>query len=228
MDLLFSWRSLQRLITAVLPAVLVVACNAESSASWEDDDLVAARCEAVYGAKVREKVAAARKTLEDLDTPYAATVRRMLDQKEVVPLPFCKMTHLEFDELAKDTDLTALGETREEQYRSLRRAEAPSMRGVHAQAYGFQWENRIYLATNVDADLMLATIAHEARHVERQAHARNFDDQRVTCIEELEAFEAEKLVLRSDLTKQEIDSLRRTVQDLYGLDRLSKDSCTYR
>jgi hypothetical protein len=150
-----------------------------------------------------------------------------LDSGRVKALPMCKMTRLEFDELDKTEDLSSFGATPDEQYRALRRAEAPAMRTVHALIYGFQWENRIYLSTGMSDARMAETLAHEVRHVERAAHARNYDDQRVTCVEETAAFEAEIEVNRA-LTDADRKEIAAKVRDLYELDKLRPDTCTYR
>ncbi|MBX3185678.1 MAG: hypothetical protein KF819_01630 [Labilithrix sp.] len=223
-----------RALSALALGAAVAACGADvdpssGGASTADDEIaVAARCDREYGGKLRAKIAAARERLVAHDTPFARVVREALDAGRVEPLPFCKMTRSDFDELAKDTDVSALGATRDEQYAALRRAEAPGMRSLHAQLYGYQWETRIYLAPGVSDARMLASLAHETIHVLRRAHERNYDDQRVVCVEELEAYKAERLVLKAELTAAEIDALRSEVQDLYELDKLRDGACTYR
>jgi hypothetical protein len=223
-----------RLLGGVIAVAVMTACTASAAGddadvgAGEDDIAVANRCDREYGSKIRAKVAIARQRLERLDTPYAREVKEALDSGAVEPLPMCKMTRLEFKELQKGMDLTAFGATPEEQYQGLRRAEAPGMRSVHGQIYGFQWENRIYMSTSMSDALVLETIAHEVRHVLRKAHERNFEDQRVTCVEEIAAFEAEILVKKDSLTEEESARVKRTVRELYELDKLHSDTCTYR
>lgn len=211
-------------------ATAIAACAAESApdATTDDDEIVASRCEREYGAKIRAKVEAAKAKLARYDTPYARNVLEALDTGRVKALPFCKLTRLEFDEFAKDADLSAMGATPDEQYRALLRAEAPAMRTMHALVYGFQWEDRIYLSTGMTDTRMAETLAHEVRHVERKAHERNYDDQRVTCVEETAAYEAEIEVHRPVLTEEDHRMIAAKVRELYELDKLRPDTCTYR
>ena len=220
-----------RAVLALAAALVLGACTGETAAPIEtnDDEIaVTQRCDRDFGKRIDAKVAVARARLDRLDTAFAAVVRDELDTGRIKALPFCKMTRLEFAELQKDSDLTALGATPDEQFAALRRAEAPGMRSVHAQMYGFQWENRIYLSTGMTDSEMLETIAHEVQHVLRKAHERNFDDQRVTCVEEQAAFEAQILVKRDELTDAERAGVKRTVRELYELDKMRPDTCTYR
>jgi hypothetical protein len=222
--------AVKRILLAIAVAFVLGGCSSTGASgdATEDEELVTSRCEREYGAKIKLKVDAAKEKLAGRGTPYAANVVEAIDRGRVKLLPMCKMTRLEFDELAKDSDLSALGETREEQYRALRRAEAPAMRTVHALIYGFQWEDRIYLSTGMSDARMAETLAHEVRHVERAAHTRNYDDQRVICVEETAAFEAEIEAMRAELTDADRREVARTVRELYGLDRLRADTCTYR
>jgi len=224
-------RSLAGLAALALLALLAPACSSEPAASSDldtnDEEIVASRC-ASYAGRIDAKVAAARELLTHLDSPYAQTLAAELDSGRIHALPMCKMTHVEFAELQKGTDLTALGKTPEEQYASLRRADAPAMKSVHAQIYGFQWENRIYLSTGMSDSRTLETIAHEVQHVLRRAHLRNFEDQRVTCVEEIAAAEAELLVRRDTLTDAERSKVHASVLDLYELDKIRAGTCTYR
>jgi hypothetical protein len=216
---------------ALASVAIVPACTAEGgNAETADDDIaVSARCDRDIGAKIRAKVATAREKIAKLDTPFAREVEADLDAGRVRLLPFCAMTRLEYGELEKGgSDLPSLGGTQDERYQRLRRAEAPIMKQVHAEVYGFQWENRIYLSTGMSDSRMVETIAHEVRHVRRQAHLRNYDDQRVVCVEELEAFKAEVEVRRALRGPQEIIDLRKKVNDIYELDKLRDESCTYK
>jgi hypothetical protein len=211
-------------------ALIGSGCSSEASpgdATTEDEEVVASRCE-TYAVRVRAKAAVARERLRALDTTYARTVAAELDAGRVETLPFCKMTRVEFVELQKGSDLTPFGATPDEQYASLRRADAPAMKTVHTMMYGFQWENRIYVSTAMSDAMMLGTIAHEVQHVLRKAHLRNFEDQRVTCVEEIAAFEAELLLKRDVLTEAERESVHANVLDLYELDKLRPGTCGYR
>jgi hypothetical protein len=194
----------------------------------DEDEIIASRCESVYQTKLRADVAVARERLAALDTPFARTVREELDAKRVEPLPFCKVTKDDFEHIRKDVDLSALGATPDEQYKALRRGHASGMKSIHTQIYGYQWENRIYLATDMSQARVLGTIAHEVQHVLRKAHLRNFEDQRVTCVEELEAAKAEVLVKKPFIGDEELARMRIELNDLYELDRIRDDSCTYR
>jgi hypothetical protein len=215
-------------LAALMPACAADEVGSGDGTTGEDEVAVTSRCDREFGARIRAKVDMAREKLARLDTPFAKVVRDELESGRVKALPMCKMTRLEFDELAKDSDLTALGATRDEQYASLRRADAPAMKTVHALIYGFQWEDRIYLSTGQSDSRMVETIAHEVQHVLRNAHARNFDDQRVTCVEEIAAFEAEILVKKAELTDEERASVRKNVVELYELDKMRAETCTYR
>ena len=132
-------------------------------------------------------MAAARELLNHEDSPYAKTLATELDSGRIRALPMCKMTHVEFDELRKDSDLTALGATPEEQYASLRRADAPAMKSVDAQ-----------------------------------------NDQRVTCVEEVAAAEAEVLVRHASMSDEERAKVHANVLELYELEKIRPGTCTYR
>ena len=216
-----------------LAVALACGCSSGDAASSDpessDQEIkITARCQREIGSKIRAKVDSARSDLETFDTSYARTLKTELSEHRLDLLPFCAMTRTEYTELEKSIDLTDLGGTPDERYAQLRQAEAPILRSVHAQLYGFQWENRIYLSTGMSDSRMLKTLAHEAMHVLRKAHLRNYDDQRVVCVEELEAYKAEVLVERDELTESDIDRLRRSVEDVYELDKLRPESCTYR
>jgi hypothetical protein len=219
------------LAALTLLALLAPACASETAPSAEpdtsDEEIVASRC-ASYAARIDKSVAAARELLDHEDSPYAKTLAAELDSGRIHALPMCKMTHVEFAELQKGSDLTALGATPEEQYASLRRADAPAMKSVHAMIYGFQWENRIYLATGMSDSRTLTTIAHEVQHVLRRAHLRNFEDQRVTCVEEIAAAEAEILVRHDALTDAQRTKVHADVLELYELEKIRPGTCTYR
>jgi hypothetical protein len=133
----------------------------------------------------------------------------------------------DFEHFSKDTDLSAFGSTPEEQQRRLRAGETKGMRSVHAQLYGYMWEDRVYVASNMTPEATLEVLAHEIRHVQRRAHERNFNDQRVTCVEELEAARAEVQVQRDELTAEEDRALMDRVHELYELDKLVPGTCGY-
>ncbi len=204
------------------------AGGASGEATSDDDEIVASRCESTYGVKLRAKVAIARKRLDSLDTPFARTVREELDARRVEVLPFCKVTKGDFEQFEKDLDLSALGSTPEAQYAAIRRGDASGIKSIHAQVYGYAWETRVYLSTTISDTRFLETLAHETQHVLRKAHLRNFDDQRVTCVEELEAFKAEVLVKKAVISDEELAAMRKSLNELYELDRIRDDTCTYR
>jgi hypothetical protein len=214
-------------------SLLALGCGRSDDASAMADDAdnelkTVARCEQSFAAPLRAKVAKARTTLEGSPARFAADVREALDDGRVKVLPFCSMTPEHFEHFKKDADLTAFGSTPEEQYRRLRAGETRGMREVHEQLYGYMWDERIYVATNMNQEMTLETLAHEVRHVLRRAHVRNFDDQRVTCVEELEAARAEVQVHKDDITAQEDRALLDRVHDLYELDKLAPGTCGYR
>jgi len=101
------------------------------------------------------------------------------------------------------------------------------MRSVHRQVYGYEWEDRIYLASTMGENRTLETIAHETKHVLRQAHLRNFDDQRVTCVEEYESALAEHLVHTDTLSDEERLTILEDMKKLYELDKLAPGTCGY-
>lgn len=211
------------------------ACTADTSdgapstdATTEDEELVASRCESAYGTKLRAKIAVARERLDHLDTPYARTMREELDAGRVVVLPFCKVTKGDFEEFRKDLDLSAFGSTAEQQWSAIRRGDASGIKSVHTQVYGYAWENRVYLSTAMSDSRVLETLAHEVQHVLRKAHLRNFGDQRVTCVEELEAFKAEVLVKKAVISDDELTAMHANLLELYALDHIRAGTCTYR
>lgn len=211
----------------LLPLALF-SCAATSEEATSEEEVRAARCETAYAAPLRAKVAKARARLDDAKTTVAIEVRDALDQKKVKALPFCAVTASDFEQIAKDTDLSAGGVTKEEQYRRLRAGDEKIMRSVHGQIYGYQWEDRIYLASTMGEDRTLETLAHEVRHVLRRSHLRNFDDQRVTCVEEYEAALAERLVHEGTLTDEERLRILEDTKELYELDELAPGGCGYR
>jgi hypothetical protein len=208
--------------------LLVAACAAPSEEVTAEEDLRAARCETQYAAPLRAKVTKARARLDDAKSSVAIEVKGALDQKQVTILPFCAVTPSDFEHIAKDTDLSAGGATKEEQYRRLRAGDEKIMRSVHNQIYGYQWDDRIYLASTMGENRTLETIAHEVRHVLRKAHLRNFDDQRVTCVEEYESALAEHLVHTDTLSDDERLKILEEMKELYELDKLAPGGCGYR
>lgn len=207
------------------------ASTANNNASTEDDEVkVAAKCERDFAAPLRAKVKKAR---EDLETgpspsPYAIELRDALDTGKAVALPFCQMTPEHFEHFKKDADLSAFGSTPEEQFRRLKNGETKGMKSVHEQLYGYMWDEKIYIASNMTQKGTLETLAHEVRHVLRKAHLRNFNDQRVTCVEEHEAARAEALVHKSALTPEEDRALLDRVRELYELDKIEPGTCGYK
>lgn len=208
--------------------LLLAACAAQSEEATSEEEVRAARCESAYAAPLRAKVAKARARLDDAKSSVASEVRDALDQKKVTILPFCAVTPSDFEQIAKDTDLSAGGATKEEQYRRLRAGDEKIMRPLHGQIYGYQWGDRIYLASTMSESRTLETIAHEVRHVLREAHLRNFDDQRVTCVEEYEAALAERLVHGGTLSDEERLTILEDMKVLYELDKLAPGGCGYR
>jgi hypothetical protein len=215
-------------VRRIVLLLLLGACAAPSEESTSEDDLRAARCETQYAAPLRAKVAKARARLDDAKSSVAIEVRDALEQKTVTILPFCAVTPSDFDQIAKDTDLSAAGASKEEQYRRLRAGDEKIMRSVHSQVYGYQWDDRIYLASTMSENRTLETIAHEVRHVLRKAHLRNFDDQRVTCVEEYESALAERLVHTDTLSDEERLKILEDMKELYELDKLAPGGCGYR
>ncbi len=222
-----------RTVTLLLLASLascVTACSGAGEAAMgsSDEELVLAqRCERDFGAPLRAKVSKARAALERSPTRFGAEVRGELDAGRVKVLPFCAMTSDHFEHFRKDVDLSAFGATPDEQRRRLRAGETRGMRSVHTQVYGYQWDDHVYIASNMSQELTLETLGHETRHVLRRAHERNFNDQRVTCVEELEAARAEVLIHKDTLTATEERALLDRVHDLYELDKLASGSCGY-
>lgn len=215
----------------VVVAVATSGCLAsadEPSAETGDDEIRTARkCETQFAAPLRAKVAKARAALEQAPSHYAAEVRAALDDGRVEVLPFCAMAPEHFEHFRSDVDLSAFGATPEEQRRHLRAGETSGMRSVHAQVYGYMWDDRVYVASNLNQALTLETLAHEIKHVMRRAHLRNFHDQRVTCVEELEAARAEVWIHKDEITPAEDRELRDRVHELYELDKLAPGTCSY-
>jgi hypothetical protein len=216
-----------RRIFAVFVLAGVAGCAAPSEEATSEEEVRAARCETAYAAPLRAKVAKARARLDDAKSSVAIEVREALDRKKAKVLPFCAVTPDDFEQIAKDTDLSAGGATKEEQYRRLRAGDESVMRRVHGQIYGYQWGDRIYLASTMGESRTLETLAHEVRHVLRHAHLRNFDDQRVTCVEEYEAALAERLVHTDTLTAEERLAILEDMKELYELDKLAPGTCGY-
>jgi len=204
------------------------ASSPASEESAEDEVKVAAKCERDFAAPLRAKVKKAREDLETATSPYAIELRNALDEGKAVALPFCQMTPEHFEHFKKDADLTAFGSTPEEQFRRLKNGETRGMKSVHEQLYGYMWDEKIYIASNMTQKGTLETLAHEVRHVLRKAHLRNFNDQRVTCVEEHEAAKAEALVHKAALTPEEDRALLDRVQELYELDKLEPGTCGYK
>lgn len=219
---------LRRVLALLGVAAALASCASEPAAGTSDEDLRAARCERDFAAPLRAKVDKARALLDRSTSAYADTLRRALDERRVKVHPFCEFTRSDFEHLADDTDLSAGGATREEQFKRLRAGDEKIMRSLHAQLFGYEWEDRVYLASTMSADKTLETLAHETQHVLRQAHVRNFEDQRVTCVEELAAARAEQLVHKDVLTDQEERETMDRVHDLYELDKLAPGKCSYR
>lgn len=208
--------------------LFLAACAAPSSEeATSDEEIRAARCETAYAAPLRAKVAKARALLDDAKSEVAIRTKDAIDQKKVTILPFCAVTPSDFEHIAKDTDLSAGGATKEEQYKRLRAGDEKIMRSVHSQIYGYQWEDRIYLASTMGENRTLETLAHEVTHVLRKAHLRNFDDQRVTCVEEYESALAEHLVHTDTLSDEERLKILEDMKELYELDKLAKGTCGY-
>jgi hypothetical protein len=210
-----------------LAFVALASCAAPSEEATSEDDLRAARCETAYAAPLRAKVAKARARLDEEKGSYAKEVAGALDTKTVKIFPFCAITPEHFEHLAKDTDLSEGGATKEEQYARLRQGDEKIMRSVHRQLYGYQWDDRIYLASTMGENRTLEVVAHETRHVLRKAHLRNYDDQRVTCVEEYEAALAEHLVHTDVLSDEERLQILEDMKKLYELDKLAKGTCGY-
>lgn len=218
---------MRRIFALLSLAAFAVACAAPSEEATSEEDLRAARCETEYAAPLRAKVAKARAKLDGLHSEVAARTRDALDQKKVKILPFCAVTPSDFEQIAKDTDLSAGGATKEEQHRRLRAGDEKIMRSVHSQVYGYQWDDRIYLASTMGENRTLETLAHEVTHVLRKAHLRNFDDQRVTCVEEYESALAEHLVHTDTLSDEERLKILEDMKELYELDKLAPGGCGY-
>lgn len=222
--------SMRRVLHALAAACLVACAAAEvrDGETTADEEIRTARkCEQDFGAPLRENVARARESLDRSSSRYAAEVRAALAEGRVRVAPFCAMAPEDFEHFRKDTDLSAFGATPEEQQRRLRAGETRGMRSVHAQLYGYMWEDRVYLASNLSASATLEVLAHEVRHVLRRAHERNFDDQRVTCVEELEAARAEVLVHTDELSPEQDRALLDRVHELYELHALAPGKCSY-
>jgi hypothetical protein len=203
--------------------------DGRATADDADNELrTVARCEQSFAAPLRAKVARARETLARSPASFAVEVRDALDDGRAKVLPFCAMTPEHFEHFKKDADLSAFGATPEEQYRRLRAGETRGMRTVHEQLYGYMWDEKIYVATNMNQEMTLETLAHEVRHVLRRAHERNFNDQRVTCVEEHEAARAEVQVHTDELGPEEDRALLDRVHELYELDKLAPGTCGYR
>lgn len=219
-------RSLALVLVGMLTACSAGAPGPEGETSDEELRTVQ-RCERDFAAPLRAKVDRARANLDRSTSRYAAEVKGAIDDGRVKVRPFCAMAPEHFEHFRKDVDLSAFGRTPEEQQRRLRAGETRGMRSVHAQVYGYMWDDHVYVATNMNQDLTLETLAHEIRHVIRHAHERNFDDQRVTCVEELEAARAEVLVHKDVITPAEDRALMDRVHDLYELDKLAAGGCGY-
>jgi len=224
---------LRALLLAGLSCI-AFACtsSSEGSDATNDEEVRVARCETSYAAPLRAKIARAREKLDRPTSQFAIEVRDALDQKKVKVMPFCQMTRSDFEEYARelkaDDDFSAFGATHDEQYQKLRDGNEKMLRGIHADVYGYMWEDRVYISSNMTDTLTLETLAHEVRHVLRKAHLRNFHDQRVTCVEELEAARAERLVHIDSISPEEDRKLMDRVHELYELDKLAPGTCGYR
>jgi hypothetical protein len=215
---------------AVTTSIGAAGCagSSGSDATSEDEVTVVARCERDFNAPLQAKMAKVKERLERSPARYAAEVLLAFDERRVTALPFCAMTAKHFEHFQKDVDLSSFGSTPEEQFRRLRAGETQGMRSVHAQLFGYMWEETIYIASNMGQEVTLETVAHEARHVFRRAHERNFDDQRVTCVEELEAARAEVQVHKDEISPEQDRALLDRVHELYELDKLDPDHCGFR
>ncbi len=219
-------------LAAISCLALACSSSSEGSDATNDEEVRVARCEASYAAPLRAKVARARAKLDRPTSQFAIEVRDALDQGKVKVMPFCQMTRSDFEEYVKELkpedDFSEFGATHDEQYRALRDGNEKLLRTVHADVYGYMWDDRVYLSSNMTDAMTLETLAHEVKHVMRKAHLRNFHDQRVTCVEEHEAARAERFVHVDTISPEEDRKLLDRVHELYELDKLAPGTCGYR
>lgn len=216
-----------------LLVTLVAACASSAEppgqgTTDEDEIRIARDCEARYGAPLRAKVERAKAELRETNAAFAKRVLAALEDGTVKVFPMCQMAPQHFDHFRADVDLSAFGATPEEQWRRLREGQTAGMRSVHAQVHGYMWDDHVYIASNGGDKATLETLAHEAEHVFRKAHERNFKDQRVTCVEEHAAARAEALVHKDALSPEEDRALLDRTIELYELDKIAPGTCGYR
>ena len=181
-----------------------------------------------YESDLAPRIEEGEATIERLGTPYGLIVVEALRSKQVIVRPFCDLTHDEFLEVKKSVELTDFPGSDDEQYAALRAGEVRAMRSVERALYGFQWGKHVYLSSKMSKADVVRTLGHETKHVLRGAEHRNYDDQRVACIEEFEAYKAEILVTRTEVTAEEIRDIHAKLRELFDLSKLAKDNCGYK
>jgi len=211
--------------------LLVAGCSGAPSdeAEGSESDLTHTKsgC-AAYEAELYPRVDVGKKEIADYGTPYGDVVLEALENEDAVVRPFCLLEREEFAEVKKSVELEDFPGTDDEQYASLRAGEVRAMRSVERALYGFQWGKHIYLSARMKKEDVVSTLGHEVKHVLRHAEHRNYNDQRVACIEEFEAYKGEILVKRNEVTTEEIRDINVKLRELFDLSKLAKDNCGYR
>jgi hypothetical protein len=209
--------------------LVLASCGAPVELDADSGSLTAGRCANLYGARLQSQLPAAMERIGRLTTPYAQKLHAELTSGRLVPLPFCEMTRFEVTELVKYVPLDAqFPGGVSAQHRLLRNADARLMGVVERALYGFQWEDRMYLRTGMSLDDLVITLAHEGEPVFRQAHLGDYTDPRVTCAEELAAYEAEILLVRDRVSGNERAKIHRELRELFDLSALKANSCELR
>lgn len=212
-------------------ALVVGGCEGPSDGANDgtESDLTHAKsgC-AVYEAELSPRIEAGKEQIANYATPYGAIVLDALRENTAVVRPFCMLERDEFTEVKKSVVLEDFPGTDDEQYEALRAGEVRAMRSVERALYGFQWGKHIYLSSRMKTDDVVGTLGHEVKHVLRHAEHRNYNDQRVACIEEFEAYKAEILVKRSEVTDDEISEINVKLRELFDLSKLANDNCGYK
>ena len=200
-EAMFPFRS----ILFALVAGAAIACVGQTDEEIFDDTAAfgaSPQC-AEAGRSLFEKTERAKSSVQKFNTRYGKELVRALDRKQVFVRPFCAVTRAHFEEFVKYVDYSKV---KGDPFQALRNGNKDAVATTQNALMGFQWDNVAYMSLEMNEDEYLDTLAHEVKHVLREAE-KHYGTAKDVCIEEFEAYKASKLVKKEELSQTAIREL---------------------
>lgn len=167
------------------------------------------------------KVEAALRLLDKAGTAEARGTAAAIRSGAVKLDGLSDLTRTDYRRLAKEADPRGRAMTADA-FETLGDARSRVSRFVNGAVYGYMWDDRVYVSTDVSTRRLAATLVHEVNHVLNHSE-EHYRGAKAQLVEEYRAHYAERVALGVEMTPERCRKLKQQIIREYGLKGVTPD-----